>query len=83
MSNRETRTLPGFTLERRTANGIIGRLTGYAAVFNRPTLIGGMFREQVALARFAGALVRDDIHALVEHGFNMIIGRNRAGPEPP
>lgn len=78
MSDKETRTFSAFTIERR-AEGTAGVLRGYASVFNTPTDIGGMFREQVAPGAFTRAIARDDVHALVEHDYGKIVGRNRSG----
>lgn len=72
-------------LERRTLR--LGELraaedsiiTGYAAVFNSPTDIGGMFREVVAPGAFTDAVKRDDVRALINHDSNLVLGRTTAG----
>lgn len=51
------------------------RLGGYAAVFNSPTDIGGLFREQIAPSAFTKAIGRDDVRALVNHDANYVLGR--------
>lgn len=55
------------------------RLQGYAAVFNSPTNIAGLFREQVAPGAFAGAIDRDDVRALIDHQVSPVLGRTTAG----
>lgn len=55
------------------------RLVGYAALFNTPADIAGMFREQIAPGAFTQAIQRDDVRALVNHDANMVLGRNKAG----
>jgi HK97 family phage prohead protease len=51
------------------------RLVGYAALFNSPTDIAGMFREQIAPGAFADAVGRDDVRALFNHDPNYVLGR--------
>jgi HK97 family phage prohead protease len=54
------------------------KLVGYAALFNTPADIAGMFREQIAPGAFSEAIGRDDVRALVNHDANMVLGRNKA-----
>jgi hypothetical protein len=54
-------------------------LTGYAAVFDTPADIGGLFREYIARGAFAQSILEDDIRAVFNHDPNYVIGRNRAG----
>ena len=55
------------------------RLTGYAAVFDSPTMIGG-FEERIARGAFAASLAaKGDILALVDHDSSRLLGRTRAG----
>ncbi|RME94663.1 MAG: HK97 family phage prohead protease [Alphaproteobacteria bacterium] len=54
-------------------------ITGYAAVFDAPTEIGGMFREQIRPGAFADAIKGDDVRALVDHNSSLVLGRTRAG----
>ena len=52
----------------------------HAAVFNRETDIGGMFREEVIRpGAFTAAIGRDDVRALFNHNPNFVLGRTSAG----
>jgi HK97 family phage prohead protease len=55
------------------------KLVGYAALFNTPADIAGVFREQIAQGAFAETVEQDDVRALVNHDANMVLGRNKAG----
>lgn len=57
----------------------VGTLAGYAAVFNSPAVIGGMFREQIVPGAFTAAFGRDDVRALWNHDPNYVLGRVKAG----
>jgi len=54
-------------------------LVGHAAVFNSPTVIAGLFREQIAPRAFKKSLKESDIRALFNHDTNIVLGRNKAG----
>jgi hypothetical protein len=43
------------------------KVSGYAAVFNQETDIGGMFREVIAAGAFSEAIGRDDVVFLINH----------------
>jgi HK97 family phage prohead protease len=58
------------------------RIVGHAAVFNSLSENLGGFREIIAPGAFADAIRTDDVRALFNHDPNMILGRNRAKPEP-
>jgi uncharacterized protein len=61
---REVRTwLPAEI--RTDADGI--KVSGYAAVFNQVTEIGGYFREVIAPGAFTDAIGRDDVVFLINH----------------
>jgi hypothetical protein len=79
--NREVRALGQLRVERRQDDGgeESRRIVGYAAVFDTPTDIAGLFREQFAPGAFAIAIARDDIRTLIDHDPTLILGRNRAG----
>jgi len=53
-------------------------LRGYAAVFEKDTMIGDWFIERIARGAFDGAL-NDDVRALFNHDPNMPLARTGAG----
>ena len=55
------------------------RLTGYAARFDSPTDIAGLFTEVVRKGAFREAIRRDDTRALFNHDANHILGRTKSG----
>lgn len=57
------------------ADGEVGKLTGYAAVFNSEADIGPDFREIIAPGAFTQTLKTGDIRALVDHDSGRLIGR--------
>jgi len=70
--------------ERRTFIGQVGRraaesgptvLEGYAAVFNRETVIGSWFREVILPGAFTDSVAADDICCQFNHDPNYILGR--------
>lgn len=66
------------------AEGIIGTLTGYAAVFNRDTVIDsweGKFIERIAPGAFRDTLAKhgDRVKVLFNHGFDPSIGDKPLG----
>lgn len=80
--------LPVAQLELRAAaageEGILGTLTGYAAVFNSPTVIDsweGKFVETIAPGAFARTLKNngDRVKVLFNHGFDPSIGDKPLG----
>jgi len=55
-------------------------ISGYAAVFDRETDIGGLFREVIRPGAFSTAITRgDDVRALFNHDPNLVLGRTKAG----
>lgn len=76
MAEKETR-IGTITVETRDAEP--PRLVGYAAVFHQEAVIGSLFREQIAVDAFDGALGRDDVRALFNHDPNYVLGRTTAG----
>lgn len=72
MTQRETRAV---SLDAPTA----GRtLTGYAALFDSPADIGGMFIEKLSYGAFTRALA-GDVHAVINHDWGRVIGRTTSG----
>jgi HK97 family phage prohead protease len=56
------------------------RISGYAAVYNRETVIAGLFRERIAPGAFASALDgTDDVRALFNHDPSLLLGRTKSG----
>lgn len=55
------------------------KLVGYAAVFNTPANIGGVFVEEVKPGAFRSAIKDDDIRALIDHDKGRVLGRNKSG----
>lgn len=76
--SRETRILGGARIETRS-DPEARKIVGYAAVFDSPTDIGGYFREQVRRGAFKDALKADDIHAVYNHDYGVVLGRAKAG----
>lgn len=76
---RETRVVTHVVEARTEAEGP-RRLAGYAALYNRETVIGNLFREVIAPGAFRSALQRgDDVRALFNHDPNVILGRSSSG----
>ncbi|KQR27214.1 hypothetical protein ASF91_19540 [Rhizobium sp. Leaf155] len=60
------------------ADGDTIRVSGYAAIFNEETDIGGMFREVVLPGAFKEAIGRDDVVFLINHD-GLPLARTRSG----
>lgn len=54
------------------------KVSGYAAVFNQETDIGGMFREVIEPGAFTKAIDRDDVVFLINHD-GLPLARTRSG----
>lgn len=67
----------GIPAEIRAADDGI-RVSGYAAVFNQETDIGGAFREVIAPGAFKNAIGRDDVVFLINHE-GLPLARTRSG----
>jgi len=83
MNNRELRLTTGFTVEKRSEGSeTLPMISGYAAVFDSETVIGGRewgFREKIARGAFAEALKTSDVRALFNHDEDLVLGRMKAG----
>ncbi|KTT72662.1 peptidase U35 [Sphingomonas endophytica] len=66
-------------LELRSAEGAGRTATGYAALFDTWTDIGGMWREKIAPGAFAKSLQERDVLALHSHDSGRVVGRKGAG----
>lgn len=75
MDNKEIRT--GIPAEIRADDSEI-RVSGYAAVFNSETNIGGMFTEVIERGAFKDAIGRDDVVFLINHE-GLPLARTRSG----
>ena len=76
----ERRSMPVCELRTETVGDTDSRsITGYAAVFNQETDIGGMFREVIRPGAFSRAIEEDqDVRALWNHNPDVILGRTVA-----
>lgn len=56
-----------------------GVVNGYAAMYNRETVIMGLWREQIAPGAFRSALDgEDDVRALFNHDPSILLGRTKS-----
>lgn len=78
MQDRERRVI-ARPIEVRAEADVPSVLTGYAAVFDSPTEIAGLFREVIKPGAFRSAIGRDDVRALFNHDPNFVIGRTTSG----
>ncbi|MDZ4627077.1 MULTISPECIES: HK97 family phage prohead protease [Bacillus cereus group] len=78
---KETRTFDITKLNTRDATEEQPSLiTGYAAVFNSKTSIGGWFDEVIEPGAFARSLSENgDIRALFNHNWDNVLGRTKSG----
>ncbi|MGS0465298.1 HK97 family phage prohead protease [Bacillus pacificus] len=78
---KETRTFDITKLSARDATEEQpSNITGYAAVFNSKTNIGGWFDEVIEPGAFARSLSENgDIRALFNHNWDNVLGRTKSG----
>lgn len=78
---KETRTFDITRLNTRDATEEQSSLiTGYAAVFNSKTSIGGWFDEIIEPGAFARSLSENgDVRALFNHNWDNVLGRTKSG----
>lgn len=78
MSTYERRS---FSVELRTEvdGDDAGKLVGYAAVFNDPTVLFDDFTEVVRKGAFSKTLKESDVRALWNHDDNFVLGRTKSG----
>lgn len=72
--NYETRRID-LPMTTRAVKSGVGRLEGYAAIFNSPATIGDQFVEEVAPGAFRSSLAGNDVLALFNHNPGAILGR--------
>jgi uncharacterized protein len=77
MNNKEFRSLGQKVEIREDDNGLI-KVSGYAAVFDSETDIGGMYREKISRGAFKDAIGRDDVVFLINHE-GLPMARTRSG----
>jgi HK97 family phage prohead protease len=83
-TEREQRIITAARLEMRAEGEDAGKITGYAAVFDQPSLVMndwfGQFREIVAKGCFTKTLKDGaDVRGLVNHDTNFVLGRTKSG----
>lgn len=78
MKKTERRALSAPIEVRKAADAEGRTISGYAAIFNSVTDIGGYFREQIAPGAFANAIA-GDVRALFDHDSSKVLGRTTAG----
>lgn len=77
---KETRTVDITNITTRNKDDEPLMVSGYAAVFNSRTSIGDYFDEQIAPGAFNRTLKENnDIRALFNHDWNVVLGRTKAG----
>ena len=74
--SKEIRTLDSGVEIRADEDGI--KVSGYAAVFDEETNIGGQFMEKIARGAFVEAVERDDVVFLINHE-GLPLARTRSG----
>lgn len=79
MAERERRVFLATVEMRAKAEGETPTISGYAAMFNEETVIGGWFREVIAPGAFTEAVRGDDVRALFNHDSNIVLGRTKSG----
>lgn len=67
----------GSPVELREDSGTI-KVSGYAAVFDSETTIGGFFTERIARGAFADAVGKDDVRFLINHS-GLPLARTKSG----
>lgn len=75
---RETRFIPAADAEVRAGDGGARGISGMAAVYDRSTIISGMWEERIAPGAFDDVL-GDDVRALFNHDPNYPLGRTKSG----
>jgi len=76
----EKRSIPPGELRVESRDGEVSVMSGYGALFNSWTMIGGSFREMVLPGAFADTIRDDKVKALWNHDRAYVLGSNRANP---
>lgn len=75
----EKRAVMGALELRAAGDGKVATISGYAAVFESPADIGGMWIERISPGAFRDSLQRDDVLALAAHDSARVLGRTSSG----
>lgn len=77
---RETRTVDIKNVQTRADDNEPLKVSGYAAIFNSQTSIGDFFDEIIEPGAFKRTISEnDDIRALFNHDWNVVLGRTKSG----
>lgn len=78
---KETRTVNITNITTRSEKDEPLKISGYAAIFNSRTSIGDYFDEVIKPGAFNNSISdkEADIRALINHDWNKVIGRTKAG----
>lgn len=80
MKKKEIRTVNISQLQTREAvNDQPAMISGYAAVFNTPTLICEGLKEVIMPGAFARAIAETDVRCLFDHDWSKVLGRQKSG----
>ncbi len=80
MKKKEIRTFDITDLKTRSLEGDEAQVvSGYAAVFNSPTLLWEGLQETIAPGAFSRALGNSDIRCLFDHDWSKVLGRTKSG----
>lgn len=76
---RETRNLTMAEMKVETREGQAPQITGYAAVFDKPSEVMGFFREKIKPGAFTKTIQGGDVRALWNHDTASPLGRTKNG----
>lgn len=80
MKKKEIRTFDITNLSTRDVTENNSRIvTGYAAVFNSPTLLWEGLEEVISPGAFSKALSNSDVRCLFDHDWGKVLGRTKSG----
>lgn len=79
MKKQEIRTFDITNLKTRAEEDGGRIVTGYAAVFNSPTLLWDDLEETIAPGAFAAAIENSDVRCLFDHDWSKVLGRTKSG----
>ena len=79
MKQQEIRTFDITNLQTRSGENGNRVVTGYAAIFDSPTLLWDDLEESIARGAFANALKSSDVRCLFDHDWGKVLGRTKSG----